>query len=531
MAKLRWTSLAASALTALATAGAPALAQKVGGTLVQITQPEPPNLAPYISTSAPIGQITAKVYDGLLEYGFDLKPKPSLAESFDVAPDGKTITFKLRQGVKFHDGKPFTSTDVQFTIMEVLKKVHPRGISTFRDVTAVETPDDHTAVLKLSNAAPYLLSALSGYESPILPKHIFAQGDIRSHPNANNPIGTGPFKFVEWRRGELVRLDKNPDYWRKGLPYLDRIVVRFINDEATRTAALEKGEAHVAGFGAVPYSDAKKLAQLPFIEVTTKGYEMISPVVELLMNTKRPPLDNQKVRQAIAYAIDRQFVIDNIWFGYGKAATGPISSNFAPSGIYTADVTKYQTPDGIDKANKLLDEAGFPRKEGGVRFEIVHDITPYGPEWQRFGEVVQQQLLKVGIKASLRYEDVATWLKRIYSDYDFFLTSNFLYNLPDPVIGVHRAIHGRLIKQGTVFVNASQWSDPRTDELMDMATVEPDPKKRAAYYHEVQKIAAAASPIVWVFELNFPTIVNKHYHDVITSPLGIYTNFASAWRE
>ena len=112
-----------------------------------------------------------------------------------------------------------------------------------------------------------------------------------------------------------------------------------------------------------------------------------------------------------------------------------MSSNFAPSGIYTADVTKYQTPDGIEKANKLLDEAGFPRKEGGMRFEIVHDITPYGPEWQRFGEVVQQQLAKIGIKATLRYEDVATWLKRVYTDYDFFLTSNFLYNLPDPVIG------------------------------------------------------------------------------------------------
>ena len=132
--------------------------------------------------------------------------------------------------------------------MEVLKKAHPRGISTFRDVTAVETPDDYTAVFKLTNAAPYMLAALSGYESPMLPKHVFGQGDIKTHPNANNPIGTGPFKFVEWRRGELVRLDKNPDYWRKGLPYLDRIVVRFINDEATRTAALEKGEAHVAGF-------------------------------------------------------------------------------------------------------------------------------------------------------------------------------------------------------------------------------------------------------------------------------------------
>ena len=96
-----------------------------------------------------------------------------------------------------------------------------------------------------------------------------------------------------------------------------------------------------------------------------------------------------------------------------------MSSNFAPSGLYTADVTKYQVPDGIEKANKLLDEAGFPKKEGGMRFEIVHDITPYGPEWQRFGEVVQQRLALVGIKASLRYEDVATWLKRVYTDYDF----------------------------------------------------------------------------------------------------------------
>jgi peptide/nickel transport system substrate-binding protein len=233
----------------------------------------------------------------------------------------------------------------------------------------------------------------------------------------------------------------------------------------------------------------------------------------------------------MAYAVDRRFVIDNIWFGFGKPATGPMSSNFAPSGLYTAEVTQYQGVDGIERANKLLDEAGLPKKDGGIRFEIVHDITPYGPEWQRFGEFVQQRLALVGIKATLRYEDVATWLKRIYTDYDFFLTSNFLYNLPDPVLGVHRAIHGKLIKQGTVFVNGSQWSNPRSDELMDKATIEPDAKKRAEYYHEVQKIAVEASPIIWVFELNFPTVVNKRYHDVITSPLGLYTNFATVWRE
>ena len=519
----------AFALGLIATPGMAAAQQKRGGTLVMLTQPEPPTLASYISTSGPIGQVAAKIYEGLLEYDFELKPQPGLAESWTIAPDGKTITFKLRPDVKFHDGKPFGSADVQFTIMEVLKKYHPRGINTFREVNAIDTPDDRTAVIKLDNPAPYLMAALSGYESPMIPKHLFAGTDIRNSEYANKPVGTGPFKFVEWRRGEFARVDRNPDYWKKGQPYLDRIVARFIPDSATRTALLERGEAHVAGFGAVPYNDVKRLASLPNIEVTTKGYELISPIVELVLNTKKPPFDNEKVRQAIAYAVDRQFAIQNVWFGFGKPATGPISSNFAPSGIYTADVKSYAVPNAVEQANKLLDEAGLPRNAEGVRFEIVHDITPYGEEWQRFGEAVQQQLALVGVKATLRYEDVPTWLKRVYTDYDFNLTSNFLYNLADPVIGVHRSLHSNSIKQGTVFVNGSRWSSPRTDELMNLATVEFDPVKRNAHYHEFQKLAVEASPVVWVHELNFPTVLNKRYRDVIVSPLGIYHSFDRAW--
>ena len=514
---------------ALCVAPLQAQAQKRGGTLVQITQPEPPTLASYISTSGPIGQVTAKIYDGLLEYGFDLKPQPSLAESWTVSADGKTVTFKLRRGVKFHDGKPFTSADVQFSIMDVLKKVHPRGINTFKEVSAVETPDPQTAIFKLAIPAPYMMAALSGFESPMLPKHVFGTGDIRTHDSANKPVGTGPFKFVEWRRGELVRLDRNPDYWRSGQPYLDRVVVRFIPDSATRTALLEKGDAHVAGFGAVPYNDVKRLAALPGIEVTTKGYEMVSPVVELLINTKRPPFDNVKVRQAVSYAVNRKFAIDNIWFGFGRPATGAISSNFRASGLYTDMVRNYSVPNGIELANKLLDEAGFPRKADGTRFEIVHDITPYGEEWQRFGEAVQQQLAQVGIKATLRYEDVPTWLKRTYTDYDFSITSNFLYNLADPVLGVHRSFHSALIKQGTVFVNGSRWSSPETDELMNKAALEPDAAKRGALYAQLQKLTAEAAPIVWMLELQFPTVINKHYKDVIVSPLGIYGAYNRAW--
>lgn len=281
----------------------------------------------------------------------------------------------------------------------------------------------------------------------------------------------------------------------------------------------------------MPYNDVKRLERLPNIQVETRGSEMLSPVVELMFNTRKAPFDNPKVRQAISYAIDRKFVIDNIWFGFGQPSTGPISSNFAPTGLYNANVTNYNVSDGIERANRLLDETGFPRKADGTRFEIVHDITPYGEEWRRFGEYTQQALARIGIKATTRYEDVATWLKRTYTDYDFDMTSNWLFNLADPVLGVHRAIHSRFIRQGTVFVNGARWGDPRADELMDLATIETDAAKRSAQYAEVQKIVADATPIAWVLEVKFPTVIDKRYRDVIVSPLNIFTNFDRAWRE
>jgi peptide/nickel transport system substrate-binding protein len=518
----------AGVVLAAVTFGNVALAQKQGGTLVMIVQPEPPSLASYLSTSGPIGMISSKVYDGLLEYDTELKPQPSIAESWEISPDGKTITFKLRKGVKFHDGKPLTAADVQFSIMKVAKVTHPRGPNTFASVTAVETPDDHTAVFKLSEPAPYMLMAFSGYETPILPKHIFGTGDLRAHPNANKPVGSGPFKFTEWKKGQYIRLDRNPDYWKKGRPYLDRIVARFIADPSTRTAALEKGEAHFAAMGAVPFNDAKKLAANPSLMVTTKGHEMFSPVAELLLNTERKPLDDKRVRQAISYAMDRQFLIDNIWFGYGKPATGPMSSNFAPSGLYTGAVRTYESPGGVAIANRILDEAGYKKGANGVRFELMHDSLPYGQEWTRFGEYVQQQLGKIGIKVTIRQEDVARWLKRTYTDHDFDTTANYLYNLADPVIGVHRAVHSGLIKPGTVFTNGSYWSNPKVDTLLDAAKVEPNADKRAALYAGALAYVAEEIPIIWTHEMNFPTVVNNKFGDVIVSALGVYANFDRA---
>jgi len=505
-----------------------ALAQgtpKQGGTLVMDVLPEPPTLASYLSTSGPIGQVSAKFYDGLCEYNFDLKPQPSLATSWTISPDGKTITFKLRDGVKFHDGSPFTSADVQFSFTEVLKKFHPRGINTFRGLQAIDTPDPMTAVFHLETPAPFMMMALSGYESPIVPKALFAGTDIQNSKYANNPVGTGPFKFVEWQRGQYMRFDRNPNYWRPGQPYLDRIVARFIGDAQTRSAAMQTLEINYGAFGAIPYFDVARLTKIPGIASTTKGYEMQSPVVMLDFNTRVKPFDDVRVRQAISYAIDRKFVIDNVWFGFGKPATGPISSNFAPSGIYTSDVKNYNVPNGADIANKMLDDAGYKRKADGTRFEIIHDITPYGDEWQRYGEYVKQALAKIGIKATLRYEDVPTWLRRVYTDYDFQFTSNWLQNLADPVIGVDRQYSSWSIKKGTVFVNDSGWSSPETDRLMKEAAVEVDPKKRAELYHQFQKLTVEAAPIVWVMELNFVTVYDSKFKNLVVSPLGTYSPF------
>ena len=256
---------------------------------------------------------------------------------------------------------------------------------------------------------------------------------------------------------------------------------------------------------------------------------MISPVAEILLNTRRAPLNDVKVRQAIAYAIDRNFVINNIWFGYGKAATGPISSNFAATGLYTDKVKSYQVPDRIERANKLLDTAGYPRGADGVRFKIIHDALPYGEEWQRLGEYLKQVLGDVGIDVTIRYEDVPSWLKRIFTDYGFTITSDFYYQLADPVLGMHRQYLTSQIRKGTVFVNSTRYSNPKIDDLMDKGSKEPDAAKRSVIYDEIQKILVEDVPVIVLFEMKFVTVYSNKFKDVITSPLGVYASFDQAW--
>ncbi len=513
---------------ALSFGGAPALAQKAGGTLVYLVQPEPPSLASYVSTSGPIGLVAPKIYEGLFDYDNDGKIIPVLAESYSVSDDGKTVTFKLRQGVTWHDGKPFTSADVQFTVMEVLSKVHPRGPNSFREVTAVETPDDHTAIFKLKNPAPYMLRALSAYESPIVPKHILEGTDIKSNKLGNNPVGTGPFKFVEWKKGQYVRLDKNENYWREGLPYLDRVVGRFIPDASTRTAAMENGEVLYAAYNAIPNIDAVRLKERDDIDVTTDGYSMINPMTLIEFNTQDGPFIDPAVRRAVSTAVDRRFLIDTVFFGYGNPATSALSSNFGATGLH-ASMPNFPEKGNIDAAKKILDDAGFKPDGDGVRMRATFDLIPYGEDWRRAGEYLKQVLGDIGIAVDLRYEDVPTWLKRVYHNYDFTMNLNYFYQLPDPVLGVHRHYGTDQIRQGTHFVNSSRYSNPNLDALLASGAKEPDAEKRAAIYKDIQSILADDMPVVNLFELQFLTVYNTKLKGAYGSALGAYSSFAEAW--
>ncbi|MBX2853730.1 MAG: ABC transporter substrate-binding protein [Rhodobacteraceae bacterium] len=521
-------ALAAVAMSAALASGA-AMAQKAGGNLVFIVQPEPPSLAGYLSTSGPIGLVAPKIYEGLFDYDNDLKIAPALAESYDVSDDGKTVTFKLQQGVTWHDGEPFTSADVEFTVMEVLKKVHPRGPNSFREVTSIDTPDEYTAVFNLAKAAPYMLSALSAYESPMVPKHLLEGQDPRNAELGNNPVGTGPFKFVEWKKGQYIRLEKNENYWKEGLPYLDRIVGRFIPDASTRTAAMESGEVMYGAFGAIPNIDAVRLRDTDGFSVTTEGYATINPMALIEFDTTEPPFDNPALRKAISYALDRQFLIDNIWFGYGKPATSALSSTFAGPGLYKDPMPNYVPTADIEEAIKLLDEAGITPDENGVRAKAVLDLIPYGEDWRRAGEYMKQALVPIGIELELRYEDVPTWLKRVYHNYDFAMNVNYFYQLADPVLGVHRHYGTDQIRQGTHFVNSTRYPNPKLDELLVAGAQEPDAAKRGEIYGEIQSILAEDMPVLNLFEMEFLTVYNDKLKGIDVSGLGAYGSFAEAW--
>ncbi|MFG1420543.1 ABC transporter substrate-binding protein [Roseixanthobacter liquoris] len=523
--------LAATSGAALAAAfGRPgptlaAQAPQRGGTLSIILQPEPVTLTPATNVAQPTQLVAGNIFDGLVTYDFDLKPRPNLAERWEVAPDGLTITFHLRQGVTWHDGRPFTAADVKWSLENVWRTIHPRNKALFENVSSVETPDDRTVILRFAKPSLPIFSVINGVGAPILPKHLYEGTDILNNPYNNKPVGTGPFVFKEWKKGEYVLLERNPDYWDPGKPYLDKLVFRVIPDAAARAAAIEKGEIQYAPFNPVPFRDVERLAALPGLKVETRGYEWLSPVLYFDLNVDSPYLKDVRVRQAIAHAVDREALAKVVWFGYGKAAVSPVPSTLAA--FHDPDVPKY--PFDPKTAEALLDEAGFKRGPDGVRFAITHDFLPYGDDYRRTGEFLKQALKRVGIEVTIRSQDSAAFIKRIYADRDFDISSSYNAAFPDPQIGVVREYWSGWLGTKTPWTNGSGYRNAEVDLLIETAAVEGNPEARVTAFRKFQQIVQRDLPTLPLVELKFFTVHAAHLQGVVQQGDQVYSSLRDAW--
>ncbi|MDI4234054.1 ABC transporter substrate-binding protein [Bradyrhizobium sp. Arg237L] len=419
---------------AIGTAGARATgAARRGGTLNVVIQPEPPILVSLTHTAGPTTRVSPKVTEGLVTFNLDFNPLPQLATEWRKSDDGLRYTFTLRRGVKWHDGHDFTSADVAYSI-ELLKQHHPRGRGTLASVREVRTPEPHIAEIVLDKPAPYLLAALTASESPIVPRHIYEGSDPLANPNGRAPVGTGPFVFKEWKQGSHVLLERNPDYWDPGKPYLDRIVIRFIADANARGVALETGEIHFAPDTPVPLGQIETLKANPNLVIETRGYDYQPVVYRLEFNLANPYFAKPEVRRAVAHAIDRDTIARVVFYGWSQSAPAAISP--ALKQFHNPDIPRHNFDP--KKAEALLDGAGLSRGPDGTRFKVFHDYMPYSETYQQLAAYTRQALANIGIGVTLRAQDVPTWFKRTYTNRDFDFMSNGMSHSFDPSVGVQR---------------------------------------------------------------------------------------------
>ncbi|MBZ9851479.1 ABC transporter substrate-binding protein [Mesorhizobium sp. CA14] len=524
--------LAGSALllasTALPTIG---LAQtpKKGGRLIVAADSEPRNLNPAIVASNGVFFISSKIVETLAEASFDAKDglQPRLALSWEGAADGLSVTFKLRDGVKWHDGKPFTSADVAFSALQIWKPLQNLGRTVFKDLEAVDTPDELTAIFKFAKPTPFQLirNALPALSS-VVPKHLYEVGKIEENPANNAPVGTGPFKFAEYKAGQYYRLTRNDAYWGKDEPYLDEIVYQVLPDRTSAAAALEAEEIQLAAFSAVPLADLDRISKVPGLKVITKGYEGLTYQLIVEINHRRKELADLKVRQAIAHAIDKDFVAKTIFLGYAATATGPVPKNDPQ--FYTADVPTY--PFDIAKANALLDEAGYKRADDGKRFALKLLPAPYFNETKQFGDYLRQALAAIGIDAEIVNNDSAAHIKAVYTDHAFDLAVGPPVFRGDPAISTTILVQSG-IPDGVPFSNQGGYKNADLDALIAKASQTLDTSARTELYKEFQKKVAADLPLINVAEWSFISVARDTVGNIANNPRWAVSNWADTYLE
>ncbi|MGS1096776.1 ABC transporter substrate-binding protein (plasmid) [Aquamicrobium terrae] len=480
-------------------------------------------LNPAIQPGNATGVPGTQIFAGLVQLDGAFAPVPYLAKSWEVSTDGMEYRFELVDNAVFHDGRPIKASDVVFSI-ETVKASHPLMSVTYGAILeGAKALDDRIVSIRVKKPFVGLFGLLTPALTPILPEHVYggAGGPIQTNPANNAPVGSGPYKFVEWRQGEHVILDRHADYFRPEAPYFDRLVFKLIEDSLTKALSMEKGDIDYLPFSFLRVNDLKRLSENESLVVTNKGYEALGPVNYLELNLREAPFNDIRVRQAIAHAIDKEFISNTLHNGLSRPLDGPLHSGNA----YFAGDALARYPFDLDKANQLLDEAGLARTSGDIRIQLTLDVPTFEPDsMQLVADYLKSQLRRVGIDVQIRKStDLADWSSKV-SQWDYQMTMNSTWNWSDPVVGVNRSFLSSNIKK-QIWTNTEGYANPKVDELLAEAAIENDPARRKEMYAQFQKIVSEDLSFIWTNEGIYTTVYNKKLANVPASVFGALAPF------
>ncbi len=476
------------------------------------------NLIPLLASDKPSHDIAGLVYNSLVKYDKNINIVGDLAESWDIAPNGLMITFRLRRGVKWHDGQPFTAADVLYTYQVTIDPKTPTAYAgDFLKVKKAEVLDDYT--FRVTYDKPFA-PALISWGSSILPKHLLSGTDITRSPLTRRPIGTGPYKFKEWVAGQKIVLVANPDYF-EGRPYIDGYITRIIPDMATMFLELRGQGIDISGLSPLQYTrqTESKLFQNNF-----NKYRYLSFAYTYLgYNLKNPLFTDKKVRQAISYAINKEAIISGVLLGLGKPATGPFKPGTWP---YNGNVKTYNFDQ--QKAKDLLREAGWKDINGDGVLEkdgkpfVFELVTNQGNETrQKCAEIIQRQLAEVGITVKIRILEWASFVNDFIGKrrFDAVIMGWTIPSDPDAYDVWHSS------KTAPEELNFISYKNTEADEMLERGRSTFDQRERKKYYDRFQEILAEEQPYTFLYVPDALIIINSRFRGIEPAPIGLNHNF------
>jgi len=487
-----------------------------GDALVTASIGEPSNLIPLLSTDSASSDIAGLVYNGLVRYDKNLKIEGDLARSWDVSADGLTITFKLRRGVKWHDGAEFTSRDVLYTYQVTVDPKTPTAYSEdFKQVKSAEALDPYT--FRVSYAKPFA-PALASWGMPMLPVHLLQGKDITKSPLSRSPVGTGPFVFKQWIPGQKVVLDANPSYF-EGKPYLGGYQYRIIPDSSTMYMELKAGGIDFMGLSPVQYQ--RQTDNREFLDRFNKYRYPASSYTYLGYNLRLPLFQDRRVRQALTCAINKEEIVQGVLLGMGQVAHGPYKPG---TWAYNPKVADFGYNPA--RASALLKDAGFVMGRDGI---LVKDGKPFSftimtnqgnDQRLKSALIIQRRLKRVGVDVKIRVMEWASFLTNFIDKgrFEAVLLAWTISQDPDLYDVWHSS------KTGPKELNFIGFKNPELDRLIVEGRGTFDIEKRRSSYYAIQDILAREQPYTFLYVPDALPVVSARFQGIEPAPAGIMHN-------